>query len=59
MDIGWSVKADTSGNIIVTGEITGNVDLNGDGDSNDGGEDSTGYSEYDIFIATFDQDGNP
>ena len=54
IDKGYSVIIDSSDNIIVTGCIESNADLNGDGDSNDGGaESSVGYGSNDIFVVKF------
>jgi hypothetical protein len=44
--------------VVVTGRVTGDADLNGDGDTNDGnGEDSTGYGSTDIFVSVFNSSG--
>jgi hypothetical protein len=52
-------KADSLGNAITAGQVIGNADLNGDGDSTDGGgEDATGYGSNDIYISSFDSNGN-
>ena len=57
-DISIAVFTDTNNNIIVTGYVTGDADLNGDGDAADGGaESATGYGNEDIFISVFDSSG--
>ena len=57
-DIPYSVAVDTNNAIIVTGTCYGNADMNGDGDSTDGGaESSTGYALGDAFISKFDSSG--
>ena len=49
-----SITIDTNNNIIVKGYVNSNADLNGDGDSTDGGaESATGYGNDDIFISKF------
>ncbi|MDO8468700.1 MAG: SBBP repeat-containing protein, partial [Candidatus Peribacter sp.] len=59
-DYGFSVATDTSGNVIVTGGLTGDADMNGDGDATDGGaEDATGYGSIDAFLSVFVQDYDP
>lgn len=48
------ITIDTNYNIIVKGYVNSNADLNGDGDSTDGGaEDTTGYGFDYIFISKF------
>ncbi|PIR76760.1 MAG: hypothetical protein COU32_00380, partial [Candidatus Magasanikbacteria bacterium CG10_big_fil_rev_8_21_14_0_10_42_10] len=58
-DFGLSVTTDNSNNVIVTGYVVGAADLNGDGDSNDGGTEATssyaGTSEP--FISSFTTEG--
>ncbi|MEE8306506.1 MAG: SBBP repeat-containing protein, partial [Gammaproteobacteria bacterium] len=57
-DNGYEVITDSNNNLIVTGYVTGNADMNGDGDSVDGGaEDATGYGNFDAFISVFDSSG--
>ena len=57
-DDGFSVITDSDDNIIVTGAVIGDVDVNGDGDStDDGAEDANNYGDYDIFISVFDSSG--
>lgn len=54
-----AVVTDSNGQIIVTGTVYSNADLNGDGDSTDGGaEDATGYAYDDAFFSVFDSTGN-
>ena len=53
-DMGNEIALDSNNHIVIIGKIYGNVDLNGDGDSNDGnGESGTGYAGSDIFIAGY------
>ena len=58
VDSGKSVSIDLDNNINIVGYVTGNADLNGDGDRTDGGgESGTGYGSYDIFISVFNSEG--
>ena len=56
-DKGNGITLDDSDNIIITGFVTGDADLNGNGDFLDPGEDSTGYGLTDAFISKFDSSG--
>ncbi len=57
-DTNTSVGVDGSNNVIVSGVITGNVDLNGDGDTADTNETSGGvYVGNDVFISVFNSAG--
>ncbi|MDA3806274.1 MAG: DUF2341 domain-containing protein, partial [Thiomicrorhabdus sp.] len=58
-DLGLSVTTDTNNNIIVAGAIAGQVDLNGDRDSSDGGAEATSgiYGGLDSFISVFNSSG--
>ncbi|MCC6933035.1 MAG: SBBP repeat-containing protein [Deltaproteobacteria bacterium] len=57
-DIGRGLATDSNNNIIVAASVTGNADLNGDGDSTDGGaESSTGYGGTDSIITVFNSSG--
>ena len=57
-DYGYGVVADSNNNVIVTGYVTGNADMNGDGDSTDGNaESNTGYGSSDAFYSVFDASG--
>jgi len=51
---------DGSGAVFVTGMVTGNADLNGNGSSDDGGAEDEGvYGGGDVFIAKFSRHGDP
>jgi hypothetical protein len=52
-DIGKAVVTDSSDSIYITGEVTGSVDLNGDGDTKDPGESGAAYGGTDVFISAF------
>jgi len=53
-DSGYGIAVDLNGNIILTGKVNGNTDINGDGDFEDGGaESSAGYGNDDIFAVKF------
>jgi hypothetical protein len=55
-DYGLGITTVISNYILVTGWISGNVDLNGDGDSTDETEDvtySVVYGNWDVFISKF------
>lgn len=56
-DIGRIILYDSAGNINMTGSITGDADLNGDETIGVGGESSSGYGDYDIFISKYDSTG--
>ncbi|MFC1670544.1 hypothetical protein ACFL20_09130, partial [Spirochaetota bacterium] len=59
-DSGDSVAIDSSNNIIITGYVSGDADLNGDGDYDESGEDNSSNANYagnDIFISVFDSSG--
>jgi hypothetical protein len=57
-DYGLAVDVDGSDNIIIVGSVAGNADLNGDGDSADGGaESATGYGSDDIYVTKFNSSG--
>ncbi|MCP4594991.1 LamG-like jellyroll fold domain-containing protein, partial [Neptuniibacter sp.] len=57
-DIGGSITTDNNNNIIIIGHVAGNADMNGDGDSTDGGaESATGYGSHDVFISVFNSSG--
>ncbi|MFH1046421.1 MAG: LamG-like jellyroll fold domain-containing protein, partial [Candidatus Omnitrophota bacterium] len=52
------VRVDSNNNILVAGYAIGNADLNGDGDSTDGGyEDATGFSGLDVIVTVFNSSG--
>ncbi|MCB9770932.1 MAG: SBBP repeat-containing protein [Candidatus Omnitrophica bacterium] len=53
------VRVDSNNNILVTGYVTGNADLNGDADTADSNETgNTGvYGSTDMFISVFSSDG--
>ncbi len=55
-DQGNSVAVDSSGNVIVTGYVVGNADLNGDGDTSDMYE-ASGATFDDVFISKFNSSG--
>ncbi|MCA9365212.1 MAG: SBBP repeat-containing protein, partial [Candidatus Moranbacteria bacterium] len=57
-DYAYSVIVDSHNNVIVSGYVDGDADLNGDGDTADGGEDATGYGYDDVFVSVFDENGN-
>ena len=58
VDISKTVSIDANNNMIITGQVTGDADLNGDGDRIDGGAESgTGYGSYDGFISVFNASG--
>ncbi|QQS60842.1 MAG: SBBP repeat-containing protein [Candidatus Moraniibacteriota bacterium] len=50
---------DSSGNIYSTGYVTGDADLNGDGDFTDPYESGTGFGLADIFLSAFSYDTTP
>jgi hypothetical protein len=50
IDHAYSVSADNSGNVFVTGEFQGTVNF--------GGNDLTSAGDHDIFLAKFDVNGN-
>ncbi len=52
-----SAIVDGNGNIIVVGSVTGDADLNNDGDKTDTGESATGYGSNDRFITVFNSSG--
>lgn len=56
-DRALGVAIDSANNIVVTGNVIGNADLNGDGDSSDGGAESSVYGDYDVFISVFNSSG--
>ncbi|MCC6933601.1 MAG: hypothetical protein IT292_10150 [Deltaproteobacteria bacterium] len=55
-DIGYGVAVNSANSVIVTGSITGNADMNGDGDYTDGGAESN--SGAGAFVSVFDSAGN-
>ena len=58
-EAGYDITSDSNNYVTVVGYVFENSDLNGDGDSSDGGaEDFTNYGNYDIFISQFDSSGN-
>ncbi|QQS60841.1 MAG: SBBP repeat-containing protein [Candidatus Moraniibacteriota bacterium] len=57
-DGGSGITMDSAGNIYVTGLVTGDVDLNGDGDFTDPYESGTGFGSNDIFISIFTSEGS-
>jgi hypothetical protein len=57
-DEAMDIIKDHAGNIIITGYVTGDADLNGDGDTDDGGETAAAcHGEEDIFIVKFSPEG--
>lgn len=57
-DWGDSVTTDTNNNVIVTGQVTGTADLNGDDDTSDPNETPSGtYGGADAFISVFNYSG--
>jgi formylglycine-generating enzyme required for sulfatase activity len=57
-DVVNPVSVDSVNNIIVVGSITGNADLNGDGDTADTAETGGGiYSSTDAFVSVFNSGG--
>ena len=57
-DTNYNLRFDSNDNLIIVGGVTGDADLNGDGDFLDGnGEDSTGYANADVAISVFDSSG--
>jgi len=59
-DEGHGLAVDGSGAVFVTGMVTGNADLNGNGSSDDGGAEDEGvYGGGDVFIAKFSRHGDP
>ncbi len=54
-DSGFAAAIDKDLNLILTGYVTGNADLNGDGTMGgaESGESATGYGGYDIFVVSF------
>ena len=58
-DFSLGINLDSSGNIYTTGQITGNADLNGDGDFTDPYESGTGFESSDAFISVFTSEGSP
>ncbi len=52
------VFSDSNNNVVVVGKIQADADLNGDGDSTDGGaESATGYGAIDAFVSVFNSSG--
>lgn len=59
-DAAFGLAVDRGGMVFVTGKITGNADLNGNGSSDDGGAEDEGiYGNTDAFIAAFNRNGEP
>lgn len=56
-DKGYAAATDSLDNIIVTGFVTGDADLNCDGDYGEEGEATGIYGAKDIFIVIFDPSG--
>ncbi len=59
-DYGYSIATDNDNNIIITGKVYNNADLNGDGDSTDGSAESnfTFQSIGELFISKFNSSGD-
>jgi len=57
-DCGLSLAVDTQNNIILTGQVYLNADLNGDGDMLDDYESSLEYVDWDMFISKFNSSGS-
>jgi len=49
------IVRDHAGNIIVTGHVEGDADLNGDGDASDTNESGAGFAGDDIFISVINE----
>jgi len=45
------IVRDHGGSIIITGTVTGDADLNGDGETSDTSESAAGFGGSDIFIS--------
>ncbi|MCB9771761.1 MAG: SBBP repeat-containing protein [Candidatus Omnitrophica bacterium] len=57
-DYVYAVAVDSNNNILVSGYVTGNADLNGDADTSDTNETGGGvYGSIDAFISVFDSSG--
>jgi hypothetical protein len=55
-DTGYGVTTDSNNSVIVTGDVNGTADLNGDGDTADTNESDGGVygtDTYDVFISAF------
>ncbi len=59
VDVGKAIAVDSNNNVIVSGYVTGNADLNGDADTADSNETgNTGvYGSLDIFVSVFNSAG--
>ncbi len=57
-DILYAITTDSVNSVLVVGQVNGNADLNGDGDTVDTNEATGGvYSSYDAFISIFNSAG--
>src|SRR3989338_2932404 len=57
LDEVWDVTTDSNNNVIVTGFVNGAADMNGDGDTTDGGAETPITGNAGIFISVFNSAG--